>query len=102
MRLALAAAALLLAAGPGWTADRCMVRVTRDVGADEEPASVMHKNGRPFGPVTQVKIDRKSGRASYCAHGDYCYASGGLEFISPCRLDQSDFNDNEDIYLTAR
>ncbi|MGI3900529.1 MAG: hypothetical protein ACRYGP_28330 [Janthinobacterium lividum] len=101
MRLALALATLM-AATPAWAVDRCMARVLRDVGADEEPASVMHKGGHLFGPITQVKIGRKTGRASYCAHGDYCYGSGAMDMAAPCRFDQSDFSDDENIYLTAR
>ena len=101
MRLALALAALVVAS-PAMAADRCMARVVQDVGADEEPASVIHKGGALFGPVTQVKINRKTGRASYCAHGDYCYGSGAMDIAAPCRFSQSDFSDNEDIYLTAR
>lgn len=101
MRFALALAALVVAS-PAGAADRCMARVVRDVGSDEEPASVMHKGGALFGPVTQVKLNRKTGRASYCAHGDYCYGSGAMDVVTPCRFDQSDFNDDESIYLTAR
>ena len=102
MRLALTLAALVVTAGPAMAADRCMARVVRDVGADEEPASVMHKGGALFGPVTQVKIIRKTGRASYCAHGDYCYGSGAMDIVASCRFDQSDFNDDDNIYLIAR
>ncbi|MBS0521452.1 MAG: hypothetical protein JSR90_22330 [Proteobacteria bacterium] len=66
--------------------ERCMARVVRPTAAVEDPSSVL-RAGEVFGPITQVQVDRRNGKISYCAHGDYCYPSTNLEFMSPCRID---------------
>ena len=67
-------------------APHCMTRILADVPAEEAPEQVKSKSNGDFGPVTQVKVNRKTGRMVYCAENSYCYNSNAFEFTSPCRL----------------
>ena len=64
----------------------CMTRILMDVPAEEAPEQVKSKSNGDFGPVTTVKVNRKTGRMTYCAENSYCYNSNAFEFTSPCRL----------------
>ena len=64
----------------------CMTRILMDVPAEEAPEEVMSKSNGDFGPVTQVKVNKRTGRMTYCAGKSYCYNSNAFEFTSPCRL----------------
>lgn len=77
---------LLLSAVPSLARPvRCDVRVTRPVAAVEDPDSIMQP-GEAYGPITQVRINRKTGAMIYCAHGSYCYPASALELRAPCRI----------------
>jgi len=65
---------------------RCIVRAVSPTGAIEIPESVMAA-GSLFGPITQIRVERSTGRISFCAHGSYCYPSTNLEFVTPCKID---------------
>lgn len=62
-----------------------MAKVVKDVGAEESPSSVM-KKGRVWAQITQVRVNKKSGKTTYCAHGDYCYDSSAIDIVTPCRI----------------
>ncbi len=67
-------------------APHCMTRILADVPAEEAPEQIKSKSNGDFGPVTQIKVNRKTGRMLYCAENSYCYNSNAFEFTSPCRL----------------
>jgi hypothetical protein len=73
---------------------RCMVKVVKASPAIENPASVL-KAGQLYGPITQVRIVKKDGAVSYCAHGDYCVPAAALELVSPCLI-HAGLEDGED------
>ena len=64
----------------------------------EAPDSVLHR-GKLYGPITQMRVNKKTGRTVYCEHGGYCYSSGSMDIISPCRISSSDYEDEDDFYL---
>lgn len=103
MRKILASLAVVLSAStvPAWAAQRCMTRVTRATAAIENPEGVI-RAGSVFGPVTQLRMERKTGRISYCAHGSSCYPSTFLEFTTRCRIEAAaDYQDDEEsLYAT--
>ena len=86
MRFAVALVALVVAAGPAWAAPRCAVKVIKNVGAEDDPSSVLPKGSQEFGPVTEVRVLKNDGRMSYCAHGSFCYSAAAFDFISGCRF----------------
>lgn len=57
----------------------------------------MLKAGQLYGPVTQVRVAKKDGSATYCAHGDYCFPAAALELVGPCRI-HSTPEDDEDAW----
>ena len=67
-------------------APHCMTRILADVPAEEAPEQIKSKSNGDFGPVIQVKVNKTTGRMSYCAQNSYCYNSNAFEFTSPCRL----------------
>ncbi len=64
-------------------APNCLAKFRADTPAVDNPAGVAHK-GATYGPITQLRINPKTGAASYCAHGDSCYPAGGLTLTRPC------------------
>ena len=67
-------------------APNCMARVLADVPAEEAPEQVKSKQSGTFGPVTQIKVEKKTGKMTYCAKTSYCYGSNSFEIATPCRL----------------
>ncbi|WP_131196062.1 hypothetical protein [Lichenihabitans psoromatis] len=67
-------------------AAHCMARVIANVGAEEAPEQVKSKSVGTFGPVTQIKVDKTTGRMVYCGEKTYCYWSNAFEIITPCRI----------------
>ena len=63
-----------------------MTRILADVPAQEAPENVKSKSNGDFGPVTKIKINRKTGKMFYCANNSYCYDSNAFQFTSPCRI----------------
>ena len=88
LRLVIGMVAYIAALTPAATqaAPHCMTRILADVPAEEAPEQIKSKSNGDFGPVTQIKVNRKTGRMSYCAENSYCYNSNAFEFTSPCRL----------------
>ena len=78
--------ATLTPAAASQVAPHCMTRILADVPAEEAPEQIKSKSNGDFGPVTQVKVNRTTGRMLYCAQNSYCYNSNAFEFTSPCRL----------------
>lgn len=64
----------------------CMTRILADVPAEEAPEQVKAKSNGTFGPVTRIKVDKKTGRMFYCAATSYCYDSNAFEITTPCRV----------------
>jgi len=69
------------------TSQRCLAKFTSDTRAVENPDAVVH-SGFVI-QVTELRIDRVTGAASFCAHGDYCYPVGGLELVTKCSFQTS-------------
>lgn len=67
-------------------APHCMTRILADVPAEEAPEQIKSKSNGDFGPVTQIKVNKTTGKMVYCAENSYCYNSNAFEFTSPCRL----------------
>ena len=80
----------------------CSVRVVKNVGAEEAPDSVLNRGATDYGPVTQVRVNKKTGRMTFCAHGSYCYASSAFAFTSPCRLSTSEYQDEDAFFFDAQ
>lgn len=64
----------------------CMTRILSDAPALEAPEQVKSKQSGVFGPLTQVKVDKRSGKMFYCAANSYCYGSNSFQIVTPCRL----------------
>lgn len=81
-------AALFVIAAPARSlaAPHCMTRILADVPAEEAPEQVKSKSNGDFGPVTKIKVHKKTGKMLYCAEGSYCYNSNAFEITTPCRL----------------
>lgn len=80
----------------------CMARALADVPAKEAPEELRSKRNGSFGPVTQIKVDRKSGRMYFCGRNTYCYDSNAFELNTPCRvkLDKGYTLGNDFVYFT--
>ena len=95
MRVAIAIAATLLTALPSQAAEHCMARMLSDAVALEAPEQVRSKSNGDFGPITEMKVNKQSGRMYFCAHDSYCYDSNAFELITPCRIKRdSDMGDS--------
>lgn len=86
-------------------ADICEAVAIRDVPALEAATSVLRK-GQLDTAVTQYRINKRTGQATLCSHGGYCYpmrvAVGGdlLEALklTNCKVsDQAPYDDGEDL-----
>ena len=75
-----------LAPAVSQAAPHCMTRILADVPAEEAPEQIKSKSNGDFGPVTQIKVNKTTGKMVYCAENSYCYNSNAFEFTSPCRL----------------
>lgn len=64
----------------------CMTRLLSDAPALEAPEQVKSKQSGVFGPLTQIKIEKKTGKMYYCAANSYCYGSNSFQIVTPCRL----------------
>lgn len=70
-----------------------MTRIIADVPAEEASEQVKSKGGS-FGPVTRIKVNKRSGRMVYCSGSSYCYWSNALKLVTPCRIKRdNDVND---------
>ena len=79
----------------------CMTRIIADVPA-EEASEQVKSSGGTFGPVTRIKVNRKTGRMVYCSGSSYCYWSNALRLVSPCRIKRDNEVDDPTwfIYFT--
>lgn len=64
----------------------CMARVLADVPALEAPEEVKSRRSGTFGPITEIKVDKSSGKMFYCSGTSYCYDSNAFRITTPCRL----------------
>ncbi len=95
----LVAAALLLIAGSAQAKEQhCMTRVLMDVPAEEAPEQMKSKSSGDFGPVVQIKVNKRTGKMLYCAHESYCYNSNAFEMTTPCRIKRDDSMSNGSYY----
>ena len=70
------------------------MRPTPRAVALEAPEQVRSKANGNFGPITEIKVRKDSGRMYFCAHETYCYDSNAFELISACRIKRdSDMGD---------
>ena len=69
----------------------CMAVILADVPALEAPEQVKSKQSGAFGPLSQIKVDKRSGKMYYCGVNTYCYDSNAFKLTTPCRfkLDKS-------------
>jgi len=67
-------------------APNCMARILADVPAEEAPEQMKSKTSGTFGPITQIKVNKTSGKMVYCTKTSYCYGSNAFEITTPCRL----------------
>jgi hypothetical protein len=83
--LALSVVALLLGCQVS-SADtpRCLALFNSDTPAIEDSDSVAEKGGTI--KISLYRVNKKTGAASFCAHGDYCYPTSGLDIITPCTI----------------
>jgi hypothetical protein len=80
-------AALVALPGAARAADEhCMARILTDVPAEEAPEQMKSKSNKEFGPITQIKVNKKTGKMLYCGHNTYCYNSNAFELTTPCRI----------------
>lgn len=86
LRLGMVACIAMLTPAASQAAPHCMTRILADVPAEEAPEQIKSKSNGDFGPVTQIKVNKTTGRMVYCAENSYCYNSNAFEFTSPCRL----------------
>ena len=63
-----------------------MARMLSDVPAEEAAEEVRSRSNGVFGPIVHMKVDRATGRMSYCGRETYCYNSNAFELTTPCRL----------------
>jgi hypothetical protein len=66
--------------------ENCMARILVDVPAEEAPEQMKSKSNKEFGPVTQIKVNKKTGKMLFCGHNTYCYNSNAFQLITPCRI----------------
>jgi hypothetical protein len=71
-RIALLVSLLGLVATSALAADICEAIALRDVPALESPTDIL-REGQYDTAITQYRIDRNTGNASFCSHGGYCY-----------------------------
>lgn len=86
-RVVLLGAALVPAlAGVARADANCMARVLSDVPAEEAPEQVKSKQSGMFGPISEIKVEKQSGKMYYCAASSYCYGSNAFQITTPCRF----------------
>ena len=86
MRFVLAATLLTIAGSAEAKDQHCMARMITDVPAEEAPEQIKSKSNGDFGPIAQIKVNKKTGKMIYCAKDSYCYSSNAFELITPCRI----------------
>lgn len=64
----------------------CMTAILHDVPALEAPEQVKSKRSGTFGPITHIKVSKKTGRMFYCSSNSYCYDSNSFRITSACRF----------------
>ena len=85
---------------PTSAADICKAVALRDVPAVEDPSSILRK-GEQDGAITQYRVNRKTGKSSFCSHGGYCYPAYSLELLN-CKVGAKDeYNDPEDVFYSV-
>ncbi len=79
---------------PARAADICEAIALRDVSAVENPDSVL-KRGERDAAITQYRVNKKSGKATFCSHGGYCYPADALK-LTNCKIGARDAIDDPD------
>ena len=65
-------------AAPARAADICEAVALRDIAALESPTSILRRGERDEA-VTQYRVNKKTGEASFCSHGGSCYPASVTE-----------------------
>jgi hypothetical protein len=105
-RLGLFSLLFFLASVPGGqAADLCRAVAVRDVKAIDSPDFVL-KRGDYDEAITQYRVNKKTGVASFCSHGGSCYPTHVVEngvkeealHLTNCRIGKrDDFDDPEEV-----
>jgi hypothetical protein len=72
LRVVVAMAVLIASAQASRAADICEAVALRDVPAIEDPTSILSRGQRDTA-ITQYRVNKKTGVATFCSHGGYCY-----------------------------
>lgn len=99
MRSLLAVGFVMLAGAVEAKEGHCMARIIADVAAEEAPEQVKSKSNAEFGPITQIKVNKKTGKMTYCASNSYCYVSNAFEITTPCRI-KRDTSVSDETYFS--
>src|ERR1700741_1491484 len=80
MRIAALAFAIAAFAGAqrSVAADICEALALRDVPALDDPSSIL-KRGELDGAITQYRVNKRTGKSSFCSLGGYCYPTHAVE-----------------------
>jgi hypothetical protein len=104
--------AVLLATAPALpaaAADICEAIALRDVPALEDPTSILPAGKRDTA-ITQYRVNKKTGMASFCSHGGYCYPTqvfvDGQKVealrLTNCKVGKKDgYNDPDDYFYAV-
>jgi hypothetical protein len=98
MRFALTATLVLLTGAAEAKDANCMARVIQDVAAEEAPEQIKSKSSGTFGPVTQIKVSKASGKMLYCGSNTYCYNSNAFVLVTPCRIKRDETMTDRNYY----
>lgn len=99
MRLLAVAAFVMLAGSVEAKEAHCMARIISDVPAEEAPEQVKSKSNGDFGPIDLIKVNKKTGKMTYCTKDSYCYVSNAFELITPCRIKRDTSVDDASFYM---
>lgn len=99
MRFVIASGLVLFAGSVQAKEAHCMARMIMDAPAAEAPEEVRSKSNGDFGPITQIKVNKKTGQMTYCAANSYCYVANAFELITPCRI-KRDIVESTDTFFS--
>ncbi len=101
---ALSVAAGLLAGGTAMADDVCAIKALHDVASLDDPTTMMQTGGQRDS-ITVYQVDRKTGVASFCQHGGYCWPEtvtiDGHKMpatkLTNCSIDRQHSSSSEDM-----
>lgn len=105
----LAAFFVAASAMPAFAADICEAIALRDVPALENPSSILQRGERDTA-ITQYRVNKATGMASFCSHGGYCYPThvfvDGRKVealrLTNCKVGKmDDYDDPDDFFYSV-